>query len=434
MEKESVSAKKTQRILSLLKRFLKDEVLKLTELDRIDPIIFHYYHEIIRFWSKLNFVIKKTLRSIENIDSLDIIEYEKYLYSTYRIIWEGAPKESVLKEIEPYITSDKENLIIFLDKLRSFSWDKALEGKSLEEKLSIEEAIPSFVVQRLSNILSFDFLKENIHSMNDFFKKTTFTVFVKENIENASKEKTIFQEDKDITNLFQIPIKFKSEIVRSKSYQSGDLIILDKGSALIVTILEPKINEKICDFCAAPGIKTSLIAYLTNNTSHIIAGDFHTERTKIMKNLLLDLKIPNINILNEDSINFPIRFENYFDRILLDAPCTGSGTFLSNPEIKWRQNENFLYQNITLQRKLIESAIRLLKQNGVFVYSTCSLYPEEGEYRILDFVDDLEPLDLPTWVSPSYKVNDSILPGTGRLFPSVHQTQGFFIGKFKKRG
>ncbi len=434
MEKELINAKKTQRILNLLNRFLKGEVIKLTELDRIDPIIFHYYHEIIRFWSKLNFLIKKTFRSIENSDSFDMIEIEKYLYSTYRTVWEDAPNKSVLKEIEPYINSDKEIFSIFLNKLRSFSWDKALRGKSPQEKLSIEEAIPSFVVQRLSNIVSFDFLKENIHSMNDFSKKTTFTVFVKKNIENAFKEKAIFHEDKDITNLFHITIKYKSEILRSESYQSGDLIILDKGSALIVTSLEPKMNEKICDFCAAPGIKTSLIAYLTNNKSCIIAGDFHTERTKTMRNLLLDLKIPNINILNEDSIDFPLRFENYFDRILLDAPCTGSGSFLSNPEIKWRQNEDFLYQNITLQRKLIESAIKLLKPNGIFVYSTCSLYPEEGEYRILDFLDDLEPLDLPTWVSPSYKVNNSILTGTGRLFPSVHQTQGFFIGKFKKKG
>ncbi|MFX1312807.1 MAG: RsmB/NOP family class I SAM-dependent RNA methyltransferase [Promethearchaeota archaeon] len=434
MEEESKNAKKSQRILNLLNRFLKGEIIKLKEADRIDPIIFHYYNEIIRFWSKLNFIIKKTFRSIENSAPSDIIEFEKYLYSTYRKIWESAPNKAILKEIEHYKNSDQETLSIFLNKLGSFSWDKALKGKNSLEKLSIEEAIPSFVVKHLSNIISFEFLKKNIRYMNDIRKKATFTAYIKENIENELREKVKFQEDKDINNLFHIPIKYKKDILKSRLYQSGDIIILDKGSALIVFTLEPQINEKICDFCAAPGIKTSLIAYQTKNKSWIIAGDFHTERTKSMKNVLLDLKLPNIYILNEDSINFPIRFEKYFDRILLDAPCTGSGTFLSNPEIKWRQNESFLYQNITLQRKLIESAIKLLRPNGIFVYSTCSLYPEEGEYQILDFVDDLEPLDLPTWISPSYKINNTILAGTGRLFPSVHQTQGFFIGKFKKRG
>ena len=434
MENESINVEKTQRILYLLNRFLRSEITKLTESDREDTIVFHYYYEIIRFWSKLNFIIKKTLRSIINADFIDNIEVEKYLYSTFRIIWEGAPRDLVFKEIKSYINTDRENFIMFLDKLTSFSWSKALEGKNAEEKLSIEEAVPSFVVQRLAKVISFQFLKENIHYMNNISKKTSFTVFVKEGRENIFEENLIFEEDQEIPNLFHIPMKYKQEVVKSKSYQSGDLIILDKGSALIATVLDPKKNEKIGDFCAAPGIKTSLISWLTNNKVNIIAGDFHNERTKIMRNLILNLKVSNIHILNEDSINFPIRFENYFDRVLLDAPCTGSGTFLSNPEIKWRQNEDFLYQNIILQKKLIGSAIKLLKSNGVFVYSTCSLYPEEGEYRILDFLDDLEPLDLPTWVSPSYKVNNSILPGTGRLFPSVHQTQGFFIGKFKKKG
>ena len=67
------------------------------------------------------------------------------------------------------------------------------------------------------------------------------------------------------------------------------------------------------------------------------------------------------------------------------------------------------------------------------IYQECSLYPEEGEYQILDFMDRLEPLDIPKWFSPSYKIDNKTIQGTGRLFPSVHHTQGFFIGKFKKK-
>ncbi|MFW9824332.1 MAG: hypothetical protein ACFFE4_15420, partial [Candidatus Thorarchaeota archaeon] len=108
-------------------------------------------------------------------------------------------------------------------------------------------------------------------------------------------------------------------------------------------------------------------------------------------------------------------------------------TFLANPELKWRQNSRFLHQNMLLQEKLFENALKLLKQDGILVYSTCSLYPEEGEYLISKFINYLEPLELPDWLSPSYTLNNSLLPGTGRLFPSVHHTQGFFIGKFKKK-
>ena len=185
--------------------------------------------------------------------------------------------------------------------------------------------------------------------------------------------------------------------------------------------------------CSAPGIKTSLIAEDMKNKGYIIAGEFLAERMNIMKNLLNHLNVLNCFLINADSIDSPFRFENYFDRILLDAPCTGSGNFLASPELKWRQNKKFLHQNIILQKKLINSAIKLLKPNGILVYSTCSLYPEEGEYQILDYLDYLKPLALPRWFSPSYRIEGSTVPGTGRLFPSLHQTQGFFIGKFKKK-
>jgi len=79
------------------------------------------------------------------------------------------------------------------------------------------------------------------------------------------------------------------------------------------------------------------------------------------------------------------------------------------------------------------TALKILKPGGILVYSTCSLYPEEGEYIIMNFQDYLEPQNLPKWFSPSYNIEGSVLPGTGRLFPSIHHTQGFFIGKFKKK-
>jgi len=431
MDKESLNAVKLDEILTLLKNFLNGEIFEITSSERTNPILFHYYNEIIRYWSKLNFIIKKTLRSLNHFNNQDIIEIEKCLYFAYRIIWEAASNDSILKELKVDETPNNKKYSNFFNKLRSFSWDKALEGKSPEEKLSIEEAIPSFVIQHLSGVMSLDMLKNNIVSMNSL-DKTYFTAYIKGNIQNLLISEN-FKKDKEIENLYHYPNKFKSELLRSKLYQSGDLIILDKGSAAIVNILEPKINEKICDICAAPGIKTNLIAHITTNKARIIAGDFHTERVKIMKKLLLQLKNNNVHILNEDSITFPIRFENYFDRILIDAPCTGSGTFLNNPELKWRQNEGFLHQNITLQKKLFKTALKLLRPNGILVYSTCSLYPEEGEYIILDYLEQLEPLNLPKWFSPSYSINNSHVPGTGRLFPSIHNTQGFFIGKFKKK-
>jgi 16S rRNA (cytosine967-C5)-methyltransferase len=269
--------------------------------------------------------------------------------------------------------------------------------------------------------------------VNTLSKKQSHEILSRKIEESFRKEKIECRMDPDISSLLWIPLSQKNKVVINSFYQEGSLIFQDKASAAVIETFSPQQEDKILDMCAAPGIKTSLIAQFMNNKGHILAGEFLTERANMMRSLMKQLNILNVHIINTDSIIFPIRFQNYFDLILLDAPCTGSGALLANPELKWRQNRTFLYQNVTLQRKLLESALKLLKHNGILVYSTCSLYPEEGEYQILEYLDYLEPLDLPKWFSPSYKINNDIIPGTGRLFPSIHQTQGFFIGKFKKK-
>ena len=372
-------------------------------------------------------------------NSLDDETISKYLYTTYRVLWEHASEKEIIKEVK---ILDKK----FLNKLRSFSWNKALIHKDEKEKLSIIQSIPSFMIEHLLPVMNIDFLKENVKFMNRIGSKIEVSVRVNnlyrklsskdlstQITEKFNKDKIDYRKDHDIPEMFWIPLSQKNRVVRNYFYQKGFLIFQDKASATVIKTLSPREEDRICDMCAAPGIKTSLIAQYMNNKGHILAGDFLLERVKMMKMLLTQLNVLNVHIINTDSIIFPIRFQNHFDKILLDAPCTGSGNLLANPELKWRQNKKFLRQNLILQRKLIESALKLLKPNGIFVYSTCSLYPEEGEYQILDFIDYLEPLDLPKWVSPSYKINNNTVPGTGRLFPLIHQTQGFFIGKFKKK-
>jgi len=385
----------------------------------------------------LNFIVKKT---IKDPNSLKIEKIPQYLYITYRVLWEHASEKRIATELK---VIDKE----FLKRVRTFSWDKALIHKDEKERLSISAAIPSFMIDYLHPVMSIDFLRRNFTIMNGLQNEIEITVRVnklsikpsstdmpQQIKDNFKKNKIDYRKDIDIPELFWIPLSQKNRVIKSSFYQDGNLIFQDKASAAVVQILSPRQEDKVCDMCAAPGIKTSLMAQYMNNKGFILAGEFLNKRTKIMKKLLNHLKILNVHIINTDSIIFPIRFQNYFDCVLLDAPCTGSGTFLANPELKWRQNEKFLHQNVVLQKKLFESALKLLKPNGILVYSTCSFYPEEGELQILDFKDQLEPLDLPKWFSPSYNIKDKLIKGTGRLYPSVHHTQGFFIGKFKKKG
>ena len=232
---------------------------------------------------------------------------------------------------------------------------------------------------------------------------------------------------------FYTELKNKKKIILNRLYKEGKLVIQDKASFAVAHLLEPQAHELICDMCAAPGIKTSIIAQLSQNQSKIIANDFSKPRLSVTRQLLRKLNVLNTNLMNSDGIKLPIKFTNFFDKILLDAPCTGSGTFSTNPELKWRQNEGFLHQNLVLQEKLLKSAINLLKSSGILVYSTCSLYPEEGELQVLKILNHFKPMELPKWFSPSYKIDHQQIPGTGRLFPATHYTKGFFVAKFKKK-
>jgi 16S rRNA (cytosine967-C5)-methyltransferase len=425
-----------QVIIQLITGFINKEPEPLTLTLRKNDKIIHYYNEIIRFWNKLNFIIKKIFKSSTSPEN---DELAKNLYITYRVLWENASEKNLLEELKEF---DK-NL---LKSLNSFSWDKSLMQKNKKEKFSILEAVPSFTIEHLIPVMSYDFLKKNIRFMNGLVKNTRITVRINNLISNSDRENSIleikkslendninYRMDPDIPELFWIPISQKDRVVKNVYYQKGFLIFQDKASAVVAKILSPKPSDKILDMCAAPGTKTSLIAEDIQNKGHIIAAEFLSERIGAMNDLLKHLNVKNTHLINTDSIIFPLRCQNYFDLILLDAPCTGSGNLLNSPELKWRQNNKFLHQNLILQKKLIESALKLLKPKGILVYSTCSLYPEEGELQILDFSDMVEPQEMPKWFFPSYKINNRAIPGTGRLFPSTHQTQGFFIGKFKKK-
>ena len=426
IETEKHTHNHIKTIITLLEQFIEDKSVTLNKLEyRQVPKIFHYYNEIIRYWSKLNYMINKTFRSLE---SKEVNNYElaKCLYSAYRMLWEDATSEQILTEISlrnPQI----------LARLKTFSWEIALEGKTTLEKLSILFAMPSFLIQKLLRVMNEDFLKQNLRALNDHKNKEFFTIHLNKNVKYKIKDSKIFIKDLHLPDLYHVPLSRKSQFVTSTRYKSGDMIILDKGSAAIVNILSPMSGEKILDMCSAPGIKSSLISQYTETNAQVIAEEFLTERAQQMRIFIDKIANKNFYFLNTDSIQPPLRDDILFDKILLDAPCTGSGTFLSNPELKWRQNEGFLHQNIVLQKKLLDTALSRLKSDGILVYSTCSLYPEEGELQILEILDKVEPLRIPKWFSPSYEISGKTIPGTGRLFPSIQDTQGFFVGKFKKK-
>ena len=412
----------------------------------------HYRLEIIRNWNKINYLIQKVMRSVSPRFTPTTIEHTGLLfYLAYRIHFERISTSKATQEYQKSkIALPKRFLHQFVRRIESFNWNIALQSKNEKEKMSLKYAIPSFCIDRLLPVMPQSEIQILFHKMDENARKGTFTIrinamqlpsgdvneFIPELENYFQQNKISFSHDVHYPILYHIPIEYKSRLLQGPLYKAGQIIIQDKASIATIKCLDPQPNELIGDFCAAPGMKTSLIAQFTQNQARIVASDFHATRLQSIHALQTNLNLHNIHILHSDSMHTP--FHNLertpkFDKILLDAPCSGSGTFTSNPTLKWRQNATFLKQVTNLQQKILSQALKCLKPRGILIYSTCSVYPEEGETQIEKIKEDVNFLELPTWFSPGYrKIKDSSL-GVGRLQPHLHNTAGFFITKLQRK-
>lgn len=155
-------------------------------------------------------------------------------------------------------------------------------------------------------------------------------------------------------------------------YTEGKIYVQSLSSMKPVYVLDPKAGENILDMCAAPGSKTTMIQSITNNKVNLTACELHKDRYEKLK-YNLELQGANAYALNQNACDLNDMLK--FDKILLDAPCTGSGTESFNESIKDKC--------IKSQKRLIEKASKLLKKGGILIYSTCSIFKEENE----DIVD-----------------------------------------------
>ncbi|MHA1918055.1 MAG: RsmB/NOP family class I SAM-dependent RNA methyltransferase [Candidatus Ranarchaeia archaeon] len=404
----------------------------------------HYTYEILRNWNKINIIHKNLLKKNKSQSFEDTLSF----YIIFRVKWENANTREILEEIQGLVPEGKERNILKnkiiqnVKDIIEFSWDFLFHRFTPEARLSLKTATPSFVIDRLNEYLPLDVIQEILETMYKSIRETKQTLRINkikadnEKIDSflkllrKKKIETII--DEHYSYLLLIQGDRKEDIIKTNFYSNGESIFQNKASVVSIEVMEPKEEDLIWDMCSAPGLKTTLISQKTKNKARIISTDFKIDRVKTLSVLVEKLGSINTMIINCDSINPPFKNGTKFNKILLDPPCTGSGTFSSNPELKLRQNYSFLNQNKKIQERLLLESIDYLKDGGLLIYSTCSLYYEEGEEQILKIIEYFKPVDLPKWISKSYEYNKKQIRGTGRLFPHVQDTQGFFIAKLQK--
>jgi len=180
-------------------------------------------------------------------------------------------------------------------------------------------------------------------------------------------------------------------------YQEGEWSVQDRSSQWIAPLLSAKPGESILDACAAPGGKTSHLSELVNDEGEIWAVDSSSKRLEKTKINLTRLGLNSVNFLFADASTLSTRkpsWKGYFQKILLDAPCSGLGTLARNPDLRWRITPDKIKELVRLQSKLLEGMLPLLRPGGMIVYSTCTINPDENSKQIENFISNHQCLRL----------------------------------------
>lgn len=215
-----------------------------------------------------------------------------------------------------------------------------------------------------------------------------------------------------------------------KLAREGKIYLQDVASQLIAHLVTAEKGMRIFDACAAPGGKTTLIASLMENQGLIIAGDLHLARVKLIQQTAKKLGVSIINSICCDvTKHVPINQNILFDRVLVDAPCSGTGTLRHNPEIKWRLFPEKLEELSKLQLEIISNCANLVKSKGRLIYSTCSLEYEENEQVIEKFLSKNKNFRLVKAEVPELLITKE---GFIRTFPYRDNTEGFFAALMEK--
>lgn len=223
-----------------------------------------------------------------------------------------------------------------------------------------------------------------------------------------------------------IRLQERLSLARLPWLKTGEIAIQDEGSQLVAQLVGARPGERVVDFCAGAGGKTLAMAAQMMNKGHVVACDINEARLKRCAERLRGAGIHNVEtrVLGSETDRWVKRHKGGFDRVLVDAPCSGTGTWRRNPDARWRAPELGLEGLVALQARILASAARLVKPGGRLVYATCSLLCEENEAQVAAFLA----------AHPAFRVVPlgeaaPQLAGDGdhlSLTPARHETDGFF--------
>ncbi|MDP3881676.1 MAG: RsmB/NOP family class I SAM-dependent RNA methyltransferase [Nanoarchaeota archaeon] len=310
-------------------------------------------------------------------------------------------------------------------------------------KYDFKPAFKERMLKLLPDSEDFSKFESIIHTHpKNFIRCNTLKISPESLIKILEKKWTVVQPFPDHKELILIDQNLMpGELGSSLEHLSGYYYIQEISSMMSAIALDPKPQEFIIDLCSSPGSKATQIASLMENSGTLIANDLKFDRISILSSNMERCGVTNFIITKNDSIALCSRLAKSdfrFDRVLLDAPCSGEGTLRSSPKTFLMWNEKMIHKLSRQQKKLLAFALKTLKVGGTLVYSTCTHAPEENEevvdFAVKNFPIRVESFKLPLKTRPGITKWEDMeysqeVSKCQRIYPQDNDSEGFFVSK-----
>ena len=316
-------------------------------------------------------------------------------------------------------------------------WLRGVKGAKLDDQpAAVQLDLPDWLHERLATQFG-DHLPTLMDSLN-----TSAPLDLRVNPLKTERDDVLAQFARESIAAVATPhsplglrLQGKPALQKHPLFLDGSVEVQDEGSQLLGLMLAPKRGEMVCDFCAGAGGKTLLLGALMRSSGRLYAFETSEKRLGKMKPRLARSGLQNVQALliaHERDAKVK-RLAGKFDRVLVDAPCSGLGTLRRNPDLKWRQSPESVTELAQIQHNILEAAARLVKTGGRLMYATCSLLVEEDENIVAAFLS-AHP-DFRLLPAGEVLAAQNIALGMGdylRLDTSRHGTDGFFAAVMER--
>jgi len=430
LEEEIISEKEALRL-----RFLEEDYDY-----KIRGSVHAYVMETAKRLNTIDFILQKALR-FRKVQDIDPFIRNLLRVGIYEMFYKG---------IHPALATDSAVRIARLRKGRNAAGlvnavmrnaekvnlereIERLKARNRRKYLALKHFHPEWFVELAEKLFGDGREVEDIMAAN--LKQT---IYVRANTLKASEERVrsyleregVVLEETFLPEVFKV-ITYDKPPAILEGHRKGLYVIQDLASCLVARTLSPEPGDTVLDIAAAPGSKTSHMAALMENRGRIIAVDSSRERLERMKARMKVLGVENVEYVCADGAGFRM----LADRVLIDPPCSSTGSLRNYPSVKWRYDRRKYEATIKLQRRMLENAFRNLGDGGTAVYSTCSITFEENEENVLHALKLFRLRDAYIgFGSPGISEFDGkrfpYAEKVVRTYPHVHDTAGFFVARF----